>query len=516
MVAITDIGNQVYVNPQRRQELARLTERRGAVYGFESQVYRRDGSAIWISENQHSVQSEDGELLYYEGTVEDITARRQAEEQLQYDAFHDKLTGLHNRAWFVKQLEGAIASCHRDRARIYGVLFIDLDRFKVINDSLGHLVGDELLKQVAQRLTDAVRVGDTLARFGGDEFAVLLLNIRSVGEAVGAAERFVAQLQKPIHLNGQEFGVGASIGIALGNPDYQRPEELLRDADLAMYRAKASGGNRHALFEKAMLPQAVARLRLEHDLQRAIELDELSLHYQPIFCLNSGKLTGFEALLRWQHGQKGWIGPGDFIPISEETGAIETIGWWAFEQSCRQLQQWLQRFPALASEIVLHINVSGVQLKQPNFAVRVLTLLHDLKLPSCTIGIEITETSFLEVTRIDAQMLECLRSLGCRLCIDDFGTGYSSLSRLHRLSVDTIKIDRAFVDGIDRDKTKAAIAQTIISLAHNLGAKTVSEGIETITQQRKLQELGCKFGQGYLLSRPLKPQAIGQLLGEIS
>lgn len=513
VAAVTDIAT-LYASPERRGQLARETERLGAVRGVESQIYRRDGTAIWISENQRAVAGSTGKLLYYEGTVEDITARRLAEERLQHDAFHDKLTGLHNRAWFTQQLQTEIARSE-DSPQRYGVLFVDLDRFKVINDSLGHLVGDDLLVQVAQRLRGIARPDDTLARFGGDEFAILLRQIREAPDAIAVAEALIALLQEPIRLGSQELSIGASIGIALGSSEYRRVEEVLRDADLAMYRAKADGGSGYALFEEAMLPQAMTRLQLEHDLQRAIELEELHLYYQPIYALCSGRLCGFEALLRWRHNQKGWIGPTDFIPVAEETGTIHSVGWWALETSFRQLQHWRQVFAAVADAAILHVNVSGTQLKQRDFADRIGQLLRTYELPSSAVEIEITETSFFETASLDARILEGLRCLGCKLCIDDFGTGYSSLSRLHALQVDTIKIDRAFVDGIDVDPTKAAIAQTILALARNLGAKVVSEGIETAAQQQKLQDLGCEFGQGFLHSRPLEAKAIDKLLAKL-
>jgi diguanylate cyclase (GGDEF)-like protein/PAS domain S-box-containing protein len=514
--SLTDIEKQLYVDPNRRQKIKELTQKQGIVYDFESEVYRKDGKIIWISETQRAVLDEEGKVIYYEGTVEDITARRHAEEQLHYDAYHDKLTGLKNRAWFIDHLEQVIHIYQQKETGLYAILFIDLDRFKIINDSLGHLVGDDLLKQVAQRLQSSlsgIHAGpycnldrdipkDTLARFGGDEFAVLLTALNDPQEAIATAEKLVSLMRTPFRMGDYEFSLGASIGITFGHQDYHSPEELLRDADLAMYQAKAQGGGRFVCFEKVMHPRALARLQLEHDLTRALELEELSLCYQPVVCLKTGGLKGFEVLLRWQHSKKGWISPGEFIPVAEEIGLISILGWWVLEQSCRQLEQWRSEIPQ-GLDIVLNVNLSLLQLKQVNLVEQIEKLLRSHQIPGQCLNLEITETSFLETSQFDASILHQLKALGVQLSIDDFGTGYSSLSRLHQLPLDLIKIDRAFVDGIETDSSKEAIAQTIISLAHNLGAQLVCEGIETPAQCCKLQQLGCEYGQGYLFSRPL-------------
>ncbi|MDJ1173855.1 EAL domain-containing protein [Roseofilum capinflatum] len=523
--SLTDIDRQLYVDPNRRQHLKKLTQEQGIVYDFESEVYRQDGEVIWISETQRAVVDEEGNVVYYEGTVEDITARRQAEEQLHYDAYHDKLTGLKNRTWFIDHLAQVIHRYQREKTGLYAILFIDLDRFKIINDSLGHLVGDDLLKQVAQRLQTSlsgIHAGpycnldrdipkDTLARFGGDEFAVLLTAMDDPQEAIASAERLVSLMRTPFRMGDYEFSLGASIGITFGHQDYHSPEELLRDADLAMYQAKAQGGGRFVCFEKLMHPRALARLQLEHDLTRALELEELSLCYQPVVCLRTGGLKGFEVLLRWQHSKKGWISPGEFIPVAEEIGLISTLGWWVLEQSCRQLQQWRAEIPQ-GLNIVLNVNLSLLQLKQVNLVEQIEQLLRSHQIPGDCLNLEITETSFLETSQVDASILHQLKALGVQLSIDDFGTGYSSLSRLHQLPLDQIKIDREFVDGIETDGSKEAIAQTIITLAHNLGAQLVCEGIETPAQCSKLQQLGCEYGQGYLFSRPLIPPSATDLL----
>ncbi len=510
---LTDVAHQLYVDPQRRQELAARTQAEGIVYHAESQVYRRDRTIIWVSETQRAVRDQQGNLLYFEGTVEDITARRHAEEQLQYNAYHDPLTGLHNRTWFTEQLEARLAEGLTTSG--YGVLFIDLDRFKIINDGLGHIVGDHLLQEVARRLQATLPTTAKLARFGGDEFAVLLPDVANPAAAQAIARHLVAHMQQPIFLEQRSFSVGASVGIVLGDRTYQSPDQLLRDADLAMYRAKAEGGSTTALFEPSMLPVALARLELEHDLKRALDLRELHLYYQPIFSLKTGELHSLEALVRWHHNQRGWIPPGDFIPVAEETGQIHVIGWWVLEQACQQLHRWRASYPTLP-DLSVHVNVSVLQLKETDLVPRIMALLERFHLPPHCLKLEMTETSFLETANFDSLIFQEIQQLGIGFCIDDFGTGYSSLSRLHNLPINTIKVDRTFVMGVDQDPTKMAIAQTIIDLAHNLGANVISEGIESEAQHQKLQQLGCELGQGYWLSRPMDVPTVQRLLNQIS
>jgi diguanylate cyclase (GGDEF)-like protein/PAS domain S-box-containing protein len=499
---LTNIGRQLYVNPARRLELIRKTQAEGMIYHAESQVYRRDRTIIWISETQRAVHDNNGKLLYFEGTVEDITARRHAEAELHYNAYHDPLTQLRNRTWFTEQLQTAIAAARTDAPYPYAVLFIDLDRFKIINDGLGHIVGDHLLKAVAQRLRDSLTAPAKLARFGGDEFAVLLENLDP--EAVKAiATHLVQQMQQPICLDQRTFSVCASIGIVFGDAaTYERPDQLLRDADLAMYRAKGEGGNSYACFEPSMFPLALTRLNLEHDIKRALDLQEFQLHYQPIMDLQTHRVYGFEVLLRWCHGERGWILPDEFIPVAEETGEIQSIGLWVLEESCRQLAQWRSHIPAMA-DLVLTVNVSPVQLKYSDLVERIQQLLTRFHLPPTQLKLEITETGFLAMTTVDCAIFQQMRDLGVGLCIDDFGTGYSSLSRLHTLPISTIKVDRSFVNDIDTDDAKVVIAQTIIDLAHNIGTDVVSEGIETEAQHDTVLALGCELGQGYWFARPM-------------
>ncbi len=506
MANVTDAG-KVYVNPNRHTELINLTAKKGVVSDFESQVYRRDGTIIWISETQRAVYNRKGEILYYEGTVDDITARHQAEEQLEYYAYHDNLTGMPNRAWFIEQLTKAIAKQKQGEIDLYAVMFLDLDRFKIINDSLGHTIGDKLLQQVAERLQIVINPPHTVARLGGDEFAILLINLAKPEEGITIAQHLVRMMQFPFKLNEMEFSVGASIGITFGSQDYDQPEELLRDADLAMYQAKAQGGNSYFCFEQAMYPRAVARLHLEYDLKRALDCQEFHLCYQPLVSLQTEKIHGFEVLLRWNHHTKGLISPSEFIPIAEETGLINDIDLWVLEQACLQLSQWRKNYPQ-AANVYLNVNVSALQIKQANLGKKIEKLLNLLQLPGHCLKLEITETAFLETTNLDILMFEQLKALGIGLCIDDFGTGYSSLSRLHQLPIDTVKVDRCFIEGIETDTTQEAIVQTVITLANNIGARVVSEGVETQGQKEKLKQLGCHFAQGYLFSHPLDCQQV--------
>lgn len=433
----------------------------------------------------------------------------QREEKLRYDAFHDTLTNLSNRAWLMGRLQFLIELNVREPDYLYAVLFLDLDRFKVVNDSLGHLVGDELLKSVGIRLQACLDRTATVARFGGDEFVILLEDIKDVGDATALASRIKAQLRLPFYLKDYELFVGASIGIALGKMEYKKPEEVLRDADVAMYRAKHKGKGRYEVFDPEMQTIAMARLHLENDLRRAIAttLDlnlesEFCLHYQPIFSLTDGKIVGFEALVRWNHPLRGGVSPGQFIPVAEETGLIDELGWWILREACRQTNIWLKLF---SRELPLRINVnlSPVQLLQVELVQRIEEIIEETALPPNCLKLEITESCVLEVSSEEAKVLKQLKSLGIQLCIDDFGKGYSSLSRLHEFPIDTLKIDMSFVSRIGQENGGEEIIQTIITLAHSLGMNTVAEGIDTTQKLKKLQELGCDFGQGFLFSKPV-------------
>ncbi|MEG4804835.1 EAL domain-containing protein [Microcoleus sp. ARI1-B5] len=434
------------------------------------------------------------------------------EEKLGHDAFHDALTDLPNRAWFMNRLQQAIELSYRHEDYLYAVLFIDLDRFKVVNDCLGHLVGDELLQRVARQLQASLRHRDTVARFGGDEFVILLEDIQDIDEPNRVAERIQNQLRQPFNLNDYEVFTEISIGIILSTMGYDRPEDVLRDADIAMYYAKAQGRGRYEVFDPAMQTVAMARLQLENDLRRAIALQEFCVHYQPIVSLSTGQVSGFEALVRWHHASGTIYPPAEFIPVAEETGLINELGWWVLQEACHQIGIWQQQFPQ-TPPLAINVNLSAVQLKQVNLLNRIEEILQQTGFPSYCLKLEITESCILETVSREEKMLKQLKALGIMLCIDDFGTGYSSLSRLHEFPIDTLKIDRSFVSRMGADNSGVEIIQTIVNLARSRGMDIVAEGIETPIQLQKLRELGCELGQGYLFSQPVDSFKATELLG---
>ena len=420
--------------------------------------------------------------------------------QLKYDAIHDALTGLPNRIYLENLLEHSISYVQRYTDYLYAVLFIDLDRFKVVNDSLGHSVGDSLLKEVSERLKVCVRVSDTVARFGGDEFVILLEKINDVHEVLCITQRIQQQFQQPFLLNEYEVHMGASIGITFSTKQYQKPEELLRDADAAMYCAKAKGKNQYVIFDPTIQASAMERLYLENKLRQAIEQEEFSLYYQPIIEVSTGRLSGFEALIRWLTPDR-IISPSKFIPIAEDTGLIVPLGWWVFQEACHQLQYWRQKFPE--QQFLLNINFSTIQLKQSDLLENIQAILEATELSGSSLKMEITESCLLENSDAQMQLLQKLQDLGINICIDDFGIGYSSLSRLHEFPIDTLKIDRAFVMRMETDSGGLEMVKMIIALAHSLNMNVVAEGVETETQLEQLKALGCEFVQGYFLAKPL-------------
>jgi diguanylate cyclase (GGDEF)-like protein len=442
----------------------------------------------------------------------EIANRRRAEALLVYDALHDALTGLPNRTLLVERIEQAVRTARYDSAYQFAVLFIDLDRFKIVNDSLGHTVGDELLVAISTRFRNCLRNTDIVARLGGDEFTVLLEGIQDPSDATQVAQRILESLCTPFNLKSHTLAASASIGIVMGSTAYENAADLLRDADLAMYHAKETGRSCYALFNRELHVQTLKVLQIQSDLRQALEREEFVLHYQPIVSLSTGKLIGFEALVRWQHPQQGFISPADFIPTAEETGFIIFLGEWVLREACRQMRQWQQQFP-LHSPLTISVNISGKQFSQANFVQQIEQILLETGFDAHLLKLEITESVLMENAN-STTMLSQLQALGIRLSIDDFGTGYSSLSYLHRLRLDTLKIDRSFVRDVDLNVEKIEIIRTIIALAWNLGMDVVAEGIETKKQLFQLRSLKCEYGQGYLFSKPLDCEKIETLLAQ--
>jgi diguanylate cyclase (GGDEF)-like protein/PAS domain S-box-containing protein len=443
--------------------------------------------------------------------IQDITDRKRAEEQLQHEAMHDVLTGLPNRAMFIDHLELAIARAQRNEARKFAVLYVDLDRFKIINDSLGHSVGDQLLKEVAVRLWKCVRAGDTVARLGGDEFVLLLEDIYEENEAIEVAERIKGELAASFTLNGREVFTTVSIGVASSWTSYHQAEGLIRDADAAMYRAKSLGKNRHEIYDSAMHAQVNDQLQMETALRMAVERNELVVYYQSIVDLETFKISGFEALVRWNHPERGFISPAHFIPLAEETGLIVDIGEWVLRDACRQMERWQKIFPS-DPPLFVSVNLSSKQFIQSDLIQRVTQIIEETKINPEGLKLEITESAVMDNVETATEMLKKLRALGIKLSIDDFGTGYSSLSYLHRFPIDTLKVDRSFVVNMSEDGENVEIVRTIVSLAQNLGMNVIAEGVETKEQLAALRKLGCENGQGYFFSKPVGAKAAENLI----
>lgn len=471
-------------------------------FAGEQQYRRLDGQLVDVEVNINLISHDDKDVFCI--IVHDITQRKLIEEQLLHDAFHDSLTGLANRALFMSRLYHSLQLTKRCDDYTFAVLFLDLDRFKVINDSLGHMVGDQLLIAIAQRLQTYLRCSDTFARLGGDEFALLVENSNNTTAIV---DRVQQELHLPFNLNGQEIFATASIGVILNTKDYERPEDLLRDADTAMYRAKAGGRARHQVFDISMHDQVVTLLHLENDLRRTIDNQELQLHYQPIVSLASEKIVGFEALVRWQHPTRGFISPTEFIPLAEDTGLIVPLGRWVLREACYQLRTWQMQF---AVPLTISVNLSVKQFAQINLVEQISQVLNETNLDPSSLKVELTESLLMEPESATSVLLQ-LKALGVCLSLDDFGTGYSSLNYLHRFPIDILKIDRSFIS-INNSSENRQIVRAIAMLADSLGMDVIAEGVETKEQLAQLKALKCKYGQGYLFSKPVDSTTAANLI----
>lgn len=486
---------------QRAQRSHQTLLEKGSV-DLEYRILRPNGEVRWLSARSHVIYDKNDVAIRLDGIIYDITQRKRAEEQLIHDALHDALTGLPNRTLFIERVESALQQAKRCQDYLFAVLFIDLDRFKIVNDSLGHAVGDQLLNAIACLLKQCLRTTDTIARLGGDEFTILLDDVKDITDATRIAERLQAQLMSPFQLESHTLFTSASIGIVLSSTGYEQAADLLRDADIAMYRAKEQGKARYAIFDQVMYEQTLELLQLESDLRLALEGQEFCLHYQPITSLVTGRLTGFEALVRWLHPQRGLISPTKFIPVAEDTGLIVPLGEWVLREACRQLFAWQAQFPNLAP-LTMSVNLASQQFREPNFINQLDQILAETGLDGGCLKLEITETMLMEYAQETINTLLQIRARKIQLSIDDFGQGYSSLSYLHRFPINTLKIDRSFVSQMNSDDENFEIVRTITTLAHTLGMDVIAEGVETVEQFAQLRALGCEFGQGYFFSRPL-------------
>lgn len=502
-----------------RAALAAHLDGSRAHFQAEYRIRTRIGEYRWMLCRGIAVRDQSGRTLRAAGSQTDITDRKAAEERLRHHAFHDTLTGLANRALLIERIGRCISMAARNPGYKFAALYIDLDRFKIINDSLGHMVGDELLMGISRRLIACVRTLDTVARVeedavarvGGDEFVLLLDDVRDLAAAIGVAERVQKSLAEPFNLAGHEVFTSVSIGIAMSNAGYARPEDILRDADTALYRAKANGKARSEVFDRRMHAQAMARLQLESELRRAVERQEFRLQYQPVISLADGRIAGFEALVRWDHPSGKTLAPADFILVAEETGLIVPLGYWVMREACRQLKRWQAEF-SLSPPLSIRVNVSIQQFAVPGMVETIRAILAETRLNPAQLKLEITETDVMENAAATIRGLLELKELDVQLQLDDFGTGYSSLSHLQKLPVDALKIDKSFTANLATDPGSVAIVEAILALARSLNLAVIAEGVETHEQLRGLLRTSCGYAQGFFFSVPLDAREARELL----
>ena len=458
-----------------------------------------------------SILSEFGQMAATEQELRQILSDREMREQrLRHESVHDSLTGLPNRNLFMRRLSDATHRARRGQDGLFAVLFLDLDGFKLVNDSMGHHVGDEMLISIARRLEACVRGGDIVARLGGDEFAILLERIIDVRDAAMVAERVQESLQVPLSIGGYEHATSASIGVALSTGASEQPEYVLRSADIAMYRAKNTGRGRYEMFDRAMHAEALTRLQIETDLRHAFERDEFFLHYQPIVSIAEGRIVGAEALIRWRHFERGIVSPATFVPVAEDTGLVVPLGRWVLKEACRQAREW-QSYGA-AGHFGISVNLSVREFAQPDLVRAVAAILEETGLSPSSLKIEITESAIIGQKHPAIETVEQLRALGVGIHLDDFGTGYSALSYLHRLPLDAVKVDRAFTSSIDLEERPLHVVKAIVSLAHAIGLEVVAEGVTNQRQLDLLRDMGCDLAQGFYFSRPCNTEEMVALM----
>ena len=456
----------------------------------------------WMQAKGLAIRTSEGKATMFAGSQTDVTERKLSEEQLIHDALHDTLTGIPNRTLLLDRIRQSLVRRQRYPKTSFAVIFIDLDRFRLVNESLGHVHGDELLILIAQRLKENIPISDTVARLGGDEFSIFLQDIEDAKDASNIAETIQTTFSKPFLLGNREVFASASMGISHSDNNYKNPEEILRDSELAMYRAKRDGKAQNIIFEKKLRHSNLSPIDLDTDLRRALDRNEMELHYQPIISMRDRTISGFEALLRWRHRTRGAISPNEFIPLAEETGLIYELGQWVLMQACEQIAIWNQNKNE-EEQLEISINLSSRQFSDPNLVEGIIGNIKESGFNAECLKLEITESALMQNAQRSVNMLNQLKNLNIKVCVDDFGTGYSSLSYLHTFPIDTLKIDRSFVHDMSRNYRNMEIIRTIIMLAHNLKLDVIAEGVETAEQYAQLSALGCQFAQGFYFARPV-------------
>jgi len=471
-------------------------------FEIEYRIRHFSGNYLWMMAKGLAIRTSSGRATRFAGSQTDVSERKSNEEQMIYDALHDTLTSIPNRTLLLDRIRQSLVRRKRYPKTSFAIIFIDLDRFRLVNESLGHIHGDELLQLISARLKETIPIGDTVARLGGDEFSVLLQDIESVRDVEAIAKDIQNSFSKPFFLGDKEVFASASMGIAHSDNNYKTPEEILRDSELAMYRAKRDGKSQSIVFQPQFRQSSLSPIDLDTDLRRALDRDEMELHYQPIISMRDRTISGFEALLRWSHRSRGVISPNEFIPLAEETGLIYDLGQWVLGKACKQIAAW-NKSKEKEDQLEISINLSSRQFSDPNLVEGIVENIEKSGFNAEFLKIEITESALMQNAQRSVSMLNQLKDLNIKVCVDDFGTGYSSLSYLHTFPIDTLKIDRSFVHDMSRNFRNMEIIRTIIMLAHNLKLDVIAEGVETGEQDAQLSALGCQFAQGFYFSRPL-------------